>query len=46
MITGERDLDRDRGGLIIRRLSRDERDLDRSPPCMIILVGHLDRERL
>jgi hypothetical protein len=44
MITGERDLDRDRG-LTIRRLSR-ERDLDRPLSCMTIRAGDLDRECL
>jgi hypothetical protein len=40
MITGERELYCDRGGLIVRHLSR---DLDRSP-SMIIRVGDIDRE--
>lgn len=40
MITGERDLDRDRGDLIICRLCC-ERDIDHSR-CMIVWVGDLD----
>jgi hypothetical protein len=45
MITGEQDLSRDRGVLMIRHLSR-ERELDQSSSCMIIGGDDLDRERL
>jgi hypothetical protein len=45
MITGERDLGCDRGGLMVCRLSR-ERELNRYSSCMIIGAGDLDRERL